>query len=116
MASYAADTTPTTPATQPSADATQPTTNPSLTINWDEAKNHVGETAIVTGPVMGTHALDEQHALLLNIGKDYPDKSRLTIFVTGDNDTTPADATYAGKIVTVTGEIKLYRNVPEVKV
>jgi DNA/RNA endonuclease YhcR with UshA esterase domain len=110
LAAYAADAP---PATQPSDATTQPTTNPSL--NWDEAKNHIGETVTVTGPVMGTHAIDSQHALILNIGKDFPDEDRFTAFITGDGDTTPSDDTYNGKTVSVTGKIMLYRKVPEIK-
>jgi len=117
IAAYAADSGPATqdttqPATQPTTQ--EASTNPSgAAINWDEAKNHVGETVTVTGPVMGTHAIDDAHALVLNIGKDFPDESRFTIFISGA-DTTPDDV-YSGKTVTVTGEIQLYRNVPEIK-
>jgi DNA/RNA endonuclease YhcR with UshA esterase domain len=50
----------------------------------------------------------------LNIGKDFPDESRFTVFISGGDDT-PEDA-YSGKTVTVTGEVQMYRNVPEIKV
>jgi hypothetical protein len=112
IVAYAADSDPTTQATtEPTTQATQASTNPS--VNWDEAKNHVGETVTVTGPVMGTHEIDAAHALVLNVGKDYPDKDRFTVFISGGDDT-PEDV-YSGKTVTVTGEVELYRDVPEIK-
>jgi hypothetical protein len=74
----------------------------------------VGEQATVTGPVMGTHAIDAQNALVLNIGKDYPDADRFTVFILGEG-ATPSDSTYMNKTITVTGTIKLYRNVPEIR-
>jgi ATP sulfurylase len=101
------------PATQPAS--TQPTTAP-LTINWDEAAKHVGETATVTGPVKGTHVTTNHKSLILNIGKDYPAADRFSVMIAVD-DKHPADeSAYKDKAVTVTGKIELYRRVPEIKV
>ena len=99
-------------ATQPS---TQPTTTPSVSITWDQAKDHVGETAAVTGPVIGAHVFEGAHNVVLNIGKEYPDPTRFTVFIPGDDQAGLPDDNYAGKTVTATGKIVLYHNVPEIK-
>jgi hypothetical protein len=92
--------------------ATMPTTTPSA-INWDQAKDHVGETATVTGPVVGTH--DFGGAAVLNVGKDYPSPGRFTVYISADNRAGfPADLDN-GKTISVTGTIKSYHNVPEIE-
>ena len=98
----------------PTTQSTQPTTNP-VALNWDQAKDHVGETAMVTGPVVGTHSFDDG-GFVLNVGKEYPDKGRFTIFV-GANQVQSGQSpdSYQGKTVSATGEIQLYREVPEIK-
>ncbi len=103
------------PATQPAA--TQPaTTSASVPeITWDEAGKHVGETVTVTGPVKGTHVTTGGKALVLNIGKDFPDPTRFTVMINTDEKNPAAPETYADKTVSVTGKIVLYRKVPEIK-
>ena len=94
-----------------------PTTGPATTqatLTWDQAAQHVGETATVTGPVIGVHAVSGGH-VLLNVGKDYPDPSRLTIFLTpGDNAPDPEE-TYVGKTVSVTGKVETYKKSTEIR-
>ena len=105
----------TAPATMP---ASMPTTGPATTqatLTWDQAAQHIGETATVTGSVIGTHALSDGKHLLLNVGKDYPDPTRLTIFMTLGDNPPDADATYTGKTVTVTGKIELYHKAAEIR-
>jgi hypothetical protein len=98
--------------------ASQPTSAPTtaaVAITWDQAKDHVGETVTVTGPVKGTHVTTGGKALVLNIGKDYPDTTRLSIMIS-TNEKNPASAdTYKDKTVTVTGKVELYRNSAEIK-
>jgi hypothetical protein len=102
------------PATAPAA--SQPaTTGPAVTITWDQAATHVGETVTVTGPVMGTHSITGGKALVLNVGKDYPDAARLTIMIKTDDKNPVSPDTYMGKTVTVTGKVELYRKIPEIK-
>jgi hypothetical protein len=93
---------------------TQPTTTPSVSITWDKAKAHVGETVAVTGPVLGFHSFDNG-AIVLNIGKDFPDPTRFTVFIEANNQAGLPDDHYVGKTVTATGAIVLYHNVPEIK-
>ena len=103
------------PQTQPTSHpATGPTTSVA-NITWDQASKHVGETVTVNGPVAGTHVSTAGTALILNVGKDYPDPSRFSVMINTDA-THPASAdTYSGKNITVTGKIELYRKVPEIK-
>jgi DNA/RNA endonuclease YhcR with UshA esterase domain len=102
----------TAPATQPT---TGPTTNPSVTITWDQAIKHVGETVTATGPVVGTHIVGDKKNMVLNVGKDYPDAGRLTIFLPYDDKAGSPDDVYKGKTVTVTGKVVLFRKTAEIK-
>ena len=98
------------PATAPTS---QPTTGPAAAVDWSEAAKHVGETVTVTGPVMGTHVAGKN--VVLNVGKDYPAPDRFTILVPFDAAAgKSADDLFAGKTVTVTGPVKLYKKVPEI--
>ena len=97
------------PATTPS---TMPTTVPT-SITWDQAKDHIGQYVTVTGPVVGTH--DFGDAAVLNVGKDYPDASRFTVFIPADKrDGVPEDLDN-GKTISVTGTLKMFHNVPEIE-
>jgi hypothetical protein len=92
---------------------TQPTTNP-VALNWDQAKDHVGETATVTGPVVGTHSFSDG-GFVLNVGKAFPDKDRFTVFVGGDQTAGQTPDSFDGKTVSATGKIQIYREVAEIK-
>ncbi|MGA2443315.1 MAG: hypothetical protein ABSH08_20375 [Tepidisphaeraceae bacterium] len=97
------------PATQPT---TMPTTNPSR-ITWDQAKDHIGQSVTVTGPVVDTH--DFGDAAVLNVGKDFPNPDRFTVYIPADKRTGfPADLDN-GKTISVTGTLKLYHDVPEIE-
>ena len=70
-----------TPGSAPSPTASAPTpvtATPSIT--WDVAGTHVGETLTVTGPVVGTHVTTDASHVTLNVGKDFPDRSRFTVY------------------------------------
>jgi hypothetical protein len=60
---------------------------------------------------VGTHSFSDT-AIVLNVGKDFPDAGRLTIYVKGEN--LPEDLDN-GKTVSVTGKIILFHNVPEIQ-
>jgi hypothetical protein len=92
---------------------TKPTTVPAV-IPWADAAKHVGETVSITGPVISTHKSAAGKTVSLNIGKDYPDPGRFTIFVSTDKPD-DADAAYKGKSVTVIGKVLLYKKVAEIK-
>jgi len=92
--------------------ATAPTTAPSM-ITWDQAKDHIGQLVTVTGPVVGTH--DFGDAAVLNVGKDFPDASRFTVYIPADKrKEMPADLDN-GKTISVTGTLKLFHRIPEIE-
>jgi hypothetical protein len=94
------------------APTTGPTTAP-VAITWDQAKDHVGETATVTGTVMGIH--DFGKGAVLNIGKDFPAPDRFTVYIAADKrENMPKDMD-KGKSISVTGRIKMFHNVPEIE-
>lgn len=92
--------------------ATMPTTAPSI-ITWDQAKNFVGQTVTVTGPVVGTH--DFGGAAVLNVGYDFPNPDRFTVFIPAEKRSGMAKDLDNGKTICVSGAIKMYRNVPEIE-
>jgi hypothetical protein len=63
--------------------------------------------------VVGTH--DFGDTAVLNVGKDYPDGSRFTVYIPVDKRAgMPADLDN-GKTISVTGTLKLFHNVPEIE-
>jgi hypothetical protein len=95
---------------------TSPTTSPTsapASITWDQAKDYVGKPVIVTGPVVGSHDLGG--AVVLNVGKDFPDKTRFTVYVTAENRKALPDDLYQGKTIAVTGKLKLFHRVAEIE-
>jgi hypothetical protein len=101
------------PSTQTDSASTMPTTLP-IVITWDQAKAHAGQTATVTGPVVGSHEFQDSGAAVLNIGKDYPDPDRFTIYLPAEKRKGAPDDLYLGKTVTVTGEIKMFHGAAEI--
>lgn len=95
--------------TQPAATApaSQPTTIP-----WSDAKNHVGKTVTVSGPVIATHTSTNGKNITLNVGKDFPDKERFSVFLPAID---KPDDLYKGRTISVTGKIELYRDSPQIK-
>jgi hypothetical protein len=89
-----------------------PTTNPS-SITWDQAKDHIGQSVTVTGPVVGTH--DFGDAAVLNVGKDYPNPDRFTVYIPADKRAGMPTDLDTGKTISVTGMLKLYHDVPEIE-
>jgi len=90
---------------------TLPTTGPS-SINWDQAKDYVGQSVTVTGPVVGTH--DFGDAAVLNVGKNYPSPDRFTVYISADKRAGMPTDLDDGKTISVTGTVKMYRDVPEI--
>lgn len=99
------------PASQPAAPS----------IPWSEAASHVGETATVVGPVVGTKysSTSKGKPTFLDLGADYPDPRRFTVVIWGEHRgafPSPPETLYRGKTITITGRIELYQGVPEVEV
>jgi hypothetical protein len=91
---------------------TGPTTQP-VSITWDQAKNYIGQEVTVTGPVMGTH--DFGDAAVLNVGKDFPDPARFTVYIPSDKRSGMPSDLDNGKTISVTGKMKAYHDVPEIE-
>jgi hypothetical protein len=94
---------------------------PDGAIEWTEAGKHVGETVTVYGPVEGsTYASDSNNQpTYINIGADYPDASRVSIVVWGEDRHSfsgSPEEMYLGKTISVTGEIYIYSGACYIKV
>lgn len=88
---------------------------------WTEAKEHVGQTQCVCGPVVeATYAARSNGApTFLNIGGRVTDSNRFTVVIWGDqrpNFDPPPEQAYLGKTLCVTGQIKLYKGVAEIQI
>ena len=100
---------------------TKGSTVPEGAIDWTEAKSHIGETVTVYGPVKDYSFLTESNGqpCYIDIGAAYPDDSRVSMVVWGEDRGNFPDAPetmYQGKTVCVTGELYAYDNATYVKV
>jgi DNA/RNA endonuclease YhcR with UshA esterase domain len=82
-----------------------------------EAKDHIGETAIVCGSVASTRyaASTKGQPTFLNLDKPYPNQI-FTIVIWGNNrgQFGRPEVEYSQKRICVTGKITEYRGIPEV--
>jgi len=84
-------------------------------VSWEDASLHDGSTVTVTGYVAGV--ANTGQAMFINIGNDYPNTDRFTVLVWSENfDNFPIDFLdeINGEKVAVTGEVEMYRGVPEI--
>lgn len=93
----------------------------SCDLNWNEAKDNIGQWMTVCGPVVDTHYATTSNGkpTFLNIGEDYPSTSRFTVVIWGDDrDKFPAapENYYYGKKIAVTGLIESYGGIAEIAV
>ena len=82
-------------------------------IPWDEASNHIGETATMAGPVIAAVYADTSNGAptFLNVGRDYPDPDRLTVVIWGvDRGSFPdaPESVCGSKTIRVTGDVSEY--------
>jgi len=94
---------------------------PSAAMQWDEAKDHIGDRTTVCGPVAGTKygATSSGNPTWLNIGKDYPSSERFVVIIWGENRSNfpqPPETYYYGKTICVTGLIQEYKGIPQIEV
>jgi hypothetical protein len=88
------------------------------TITPEDASNHVGQTVTVCGKVFGGKYLERSSGspTLINVGADYPDNPFTVVIYGSDRGSfsyTPEEY-LKGKIITVTGLIKLFKGKPEI--
>jgi S1/P1 Nuclease len=90
----------------------------STTINPEDAANHVGETLTVCGKVFGGRYLKNSGSslTLINMGAEYPNNPFTLVIYGSDrsNFSYVPEEFLAGKIICVTGLLKLYKGKPEV--
>ena len=114
------ETTSTTSSQVPSVNETTSTSS-SQAISWDEAKYHIGERAIVCGPVVNTKYDHEVWGkpTFLHIGKPYPAPHRFTVVIWDTDRSNFAKAPeryYVGKTIWVRGLIMEDKGVPQIEV
>jgi len=100
---------------------TEVTPTISCDIEWNEAKQYIGEYKTVCGPVVDAYYASSTNGqpTFLNIGKDYPDPDRFTVIIWGDdrgNFPSPPEDYYFGKTIAVTGLIEEYEGIAEILV
>ena len=97
---------------------------PSGVIGWSDAWMYEGGTVTVQGPVVSTTYSkgSSSRPTFLNVGAPYPNLSRLTILIWGDDRGAfgalpkPLETYYFGRTVRVTGRVALYRGAAEIVV
>lgn len=94
---------------------------PEGSIDYSEAKSHIGETITVFGEVKASDYLSNSNyqPTYIDIGAAYPDESRVTMVVWGEdrgNFPGEPESIYLGKTICVEGELYEYEGVVYVKV
>ncbi len=104
------------PPEQTMADIVSPDTG---AVSWQNAYQHIGEIVTIFGPVVDSHWARSSNGkpTFLNIGKPYPDESRFTVLIWGDDRSkfveTP-ETMFLGKSVYVTGLVEEYNGSCEI--
>ena len=87
-------------------------------ITTAQAKNHIGETAMVCGKVVSARYATGSRGrpTFLNLDKPYPNQP-FTVVIWGTNRTAfgRPEKDYDGKDICVTGKIDTYRGVPQIE-
>jgi len=88
-------------------------------ISWENASSYIGQFVTISGPVKSTKYASSSNGspTFLNIGADYPDPSRVTALIWGEDRNLFPDAPesmYAGKMICVTGKVELYSGACEI--
>jgi DNA/RNA endonuclease YhcR with UshA esterase domain len=104
---------------KPSTTAT--TSQKSTAIPWDQASDYVGDRITVEGPVVSTKYANSSNGspTFLNMGRDYPNTSRLTVLIWGgsrDNFSGAPESLYAGKTIRVKGSVSMYNGAAQIEV
>lgn len=81
----------------------EPPPEEAVTITWEEAKDHIGETVTVCGPIV--ESLDIGSAMLLGMGASTTDPSCVGIELSYDILAELPEDLYVGKTICVTGEL-----------
>jgi len=79
---------------------------------WQEAVNHIGENATVTGPIINSADMRDFNYgdyIVLGMGKIFGEQGYVGIALKVDRTGLPSDL-YIGKTISATS--KIYRNIP----
>jgi hypothetical protein len=116
----------TTPVTEDETTAPQPVPEqtsalPDGVIDWSDAKQHVGENAVIYGTVQSVKYASSSNGspTFLNIGVDYPNENRVSVIIWDKNrgNFSPSpESLYSGQEVYVSGYIDTYNGVVEIEV
>lgn len=105
-----------------SSDAKQPSPAiPDGAIEWSKAGQYVGKTATFYGKVVDSEYASGSNGkpTFLDVGAAYPDNSRLSMVIWGENRSafsSAPESTYEGKTVAVTGEVYRYDGVCNIEI
>lgn len=78
------------------------------TIQWDEARDHIGDEREVCGEIASVRPGDGGATLFFNLGLDYPDPDRFTIVVFEEADSSADLDEIVGGTICAKGEIVEY--------
>ena len=100
---------------------TRTTPETAKAVSWDKASSYVGQRVTVFGPVVDTRYASGSRGqpTFLDIGRAYPDPSRFTVIIWGDNRANfsqPPEIYYEGKSIYVAGLVTEYRGGAEIEV
>lgn len=79
-----------------------------------DAAAHVGQVVTVEGPVAEVHHATSGRATFVDMGGRYPNNCFAAVIFSDDESKFPNVDALAGKVVDVTGAIRLYRAKPEI--
>jgi hypothetical protein len=90
-------------------------------IKWDQAKNYIGESKTVCGPVVSTKYASsiQGEPTYLDLGTKNPDLARLTVIIWGDQRAAfsfKPEEFYSQKNICVTGLIVDYKGTSEIEI
>jgi DNA/RNA endonuclease YhcR with UshA esterase domain len=87
-------------------------TNDTIRISASQAKDHVGDTAVVTGKVVEVNIA--ARLIRLNLDKAYPAQPFTAVIFSEKTNLFPEIAKIKGKSVEVSGKIAAYRDRPQI--
>src|SRR5690242_13978441 len=87
-----------------------------VNIQASEAAQHVGQKVTVIGMLTNVHVTRSGKAVIWDIGGKFPDNPFSAYLSTYGRGTVPDLTPMVGKIIAVTGVIKLYHDKPEIEV
>ena len=80
-----------------------------------EAFQHVGQTVTITGVLTNTH-VSKGHTLYLDVGGTYPANPFEGVIFQHGSASLPDFRPIIGKVVAITGEVKMYHGKPQIVV